>query len=251
MATDAERARAVRRLVRACPTASLATLLADGGGRPYASLVLVACDHDAAPLLLLSDLAVHTRALAEDGRAALLFDGTAGLDDPLTGARVTLIGRVSQSGEARHRARFVARHPSAEAYAGFADFNVYRLAPERAHLVAGFGEVHWLPAEDLVFPADRDGPLMDSEADIVAHVNADHREAIARFASALLGLHAHADGWRMTGIDPEGVDLRARGQVARLDFPRPVHDAESARAALTALTGKARRAAAGGPAKRA
>ena len=60
----------------------------DGGGaRPYVSLVLGAEDHDASPVLLLSDLADHSRNLKADARAALLFDGTAGRDDPLTEPR--------------------------------------------------------------------------------------------------------------------------------------------------------------------
>ena len=54
-----------------------------GSGRPYASLVLSACDHGGSPLLLLSDLAEHSKNLAAEPKAALLFDGTAGLADPL------------------------------------------------------------------------------------------------------------------------------------------------------------------------
>ena len=43
---------------------------------------------------LLSDLAEHSRAIANDDRVSLLFDGTAGLDQPLTGPRVTVVGRA-------------------------------------------------------------------------------------------------------------------------------------------------------------
>src|SRR5262245_57990317 len=59
-------------------------------GAPYTSLVLVAVDHDGSPILLISTLADHTKNLLADPRASLLFDGTLGLDEPLTGARVTL-----------------------------------------------------------------------------------------------------------------------------------------------------------------
>jgi len=71
--------RTVRRLARSVDRAALATTLADG--RPYASLVLLAWDFDGAPLLLLSDLAEHSRNLARDPRQALLIDGTGGLAD--------------------------------------------------------------------------------------------------------------------------------------------------------------------------
>src|SRR5262245_59866920 len=115
---------AARQLVRDLDCAALATSLEDW---PYSSLVLSACAHDATPLLLLSRLAQHTQNLLADPRASLLFDGTAGLDDPLTGPRVTVMGRIERSDDPLLRARFVARHPSAALYAGFADFALYRL----------------------------------------------------------------------------------------------------------------------------
>ncbi len=75
-------------LVREAGQAALASALArDGSGRPYVSLVLSACDHDGSPVLLLSDLADHSKNLASEPKASLLFDGTAGRADPLTGPR--------------------------------------------------------------------------------------------------------------------------------------------------------------------
>jgi len=82
--------RAVRDLVHGLDRAALATALpVEGGAWPYASLVLAAVDHDLSPILLLSDLAEHSKAIAADGRVSLLFDGTQGLEQPLTGPRVT------------------------------------------------------------------------------------------------------------------------------------------------------------------
>src|ERR1700760_2133340 len=62
---------------------------------PFVSLVLPALDAAGRPLLLLSDLSDHARNLKRDPQASLLFDGTAGLAEPLTGPRLTLIGRVA------------------------------------------------------------------------------------------------------------------------------------------------------------
>ena len=144
-------ARLARRLLRTVESASLATIERDGGG-PYASLVLVAADEDGSPILLLSDLAEHSRNLAADDRASLMIDGTAGLEDRLTGPRLTLLGRAIASDAPRHRAGFLARHPGAAQYADFGDFRFYRVAVERAHLVAGFGRVHAISADDLLCP---------------------------------------------------------------------------------------------------
>lgn len=229
--------RRVRDLVRGLDRAALATALpADRGSWPYASLVLVSVDHDLSPILLLSDLAEHAKAIAADDRVSLLFDGTHGLDQPLTGPRVTLLGHAVRSEDARLARRFVARHPDAEMYAGFKDFHFYRVAVERAHLVAGFGKIRWFSATELnVVPA---GGLAEAEEGIVNHMNDDHSDAVQLYAGKLLGLSGSE--WRMTGIDAEGIDLRRGGQVARLAFDAPLAAASEARKMLVALVAKAR-----------
>jgi hypothetical protein len=226
----------VRHTARSVPHAALGTVLRGAGGSPYVSLVNVAIDHDGAPLLLLSDLADHTRNLAVDERASLLFDGTGEREDPLARERATLQGRLRRSGDPRQRSRYLARHPAATGYADFRDFQFYRMAVERAHLVAGFGRIHWLEAAAvLVEPAPA---LIAHEADIVRHMNQDHREALDAYAQGLLGLGG--TGWRLTGVDPEGADLRHGARTARLTFRQPVSDAESARAELVRLARLAR-----------
>lgn len=235
---------AARKLVRASDRAVLATASSGAEGWPYASLVMIALDHAAQPVLLLSDLADHTKNLRADSRASLLIDGTAGLDEPLTGARASLQGRIAPVEDDALLARYVSRHPSASFYAGFKDFRLYRMTLERAHLVAGFGRIHWIEAPDLLFDAAPHTALAKAEAEIVAHMNEDHADTLDLYAASLCGLKG--EGWRMTGIDPEGVDLRRAGAVARLDFATwketAVSDAQSARATLVRLAKRARAA---------
>lgn len=222
-----------RSVVRSTDRATLATVTA-GEAWPYGSLVMAACGFDASPLLLISDLAEHSINLAADNRASLLFDGTKGLDNALTGARVTVLGRVVRCDDDGLSARYLARHPGAREYAGFGDFGLYRMAVERAHLVAGFGVIHWIAGGDFLFDPAGAKELAEHEAEIVAHMNADHGDAVAFYAAALAPPPAkgRAGAWKMTGIDPEGCDLRCGGEVARLAFDAPVSGPEAARAAL-------------------
>lgn len=229
-----------RRLMRGLDRATLATALGSSTGAwPYASLVLAACDLDASPLLLLSDLAEHTKNLKRDPRASLLFDGTAGRDDPLTGSRATVLGEIALDPEPTSLERFVRRHPSAAVYAGFKDFHLYRMRVMRAHLVAGFGRIDWIEASELLCPAEDKGWLRAAEPDILQHMNADHAGTLDLYAKQLIGLNG--EGWQLTGVDPEGGDLRRLGQVARLDFPRPVTDLADVRQIFAALAQSARR----------
>ena len=235
--TQDDMSRTVRTLLRGLDRASLATLLpGEPASWPYASLVLVAVDHDLSPILLLSDMAEHTKAIKANDRVSLLFDGTGALDQPLTGPRATVLGRAERTADERLKARFLARHPDAALYAGFKDFGFYRIEVERAHLVGGFGKIRWIGAAELAPP--QAGGLAAAEAGIVEHMNADHGDAVQLYAAKLIGLAG--DGWRMTGIDSEGIDLRRAGTVARLAFEVPLRAASEARKVLVALVGKAR-----------
>lgn len=230
--------KAARRLVRAVRTAGLATLLPEGG-HPYASLVEIATDQAGAPVLLISNLAEHTRAIQADPRVALLIDGTAGHAQPLTQPRLSLVGRLEPLADAGVQARYLARLPDAELYAGFPDFSFWRLDIARGHLVAGFGKIRWIDGAELTIPAAPD--LVAAEAGILEHMNADHADAVQLYATKLLGA-AEAEGWRLCGIDPEGCDLLGHGRHLRLDFANPVTNAETARREVVRLV-KAARAA--------
>ena len=149
-------ANAARALIDSATRAYLGSLAERGGGTPgsetfpFVSLVLPGRDGTGQPLLLLSDLSDHAKNLKRDPHASLLFDGTAGLAEPLTGARVTLIGRVVLADTPENRALYLARQPSAAGYASFGDFHLYRFEIQEALLVAGFGQIHRLPGEALL-----------------------------------------------------------------------------------------------------
>lgn len=230
-----------RALMRASATAALATARAEDGPWPYASFVTVACDLDATPILLLSELAEHTKNLRLEPKVSLLFTGAGAVrGDPLARARVTVLGTAVPTDEPRHKARFLARHPEAEGYAGFRDFGFYKVEAVRAHLVAGFGRIQWF---EPVLYGGAFAALAEAEAEILAHMNADHGEAVQLYGKQLVGIPEKDQPWRpwiMTGIDPEGCDLAAGGTAARLSFDAPVTGPEEARAELVRLVERAR-----------
>ncbi len=237
--TADEGASLARAIVRRSRSASLATAIPSKDGFPYVSLVTVACDMDASPLMLFSTLADHTRNLIDDPRASLLFEETSRRGNPQTGPRVTLSGKIRRVKDIRLAERFLARHPQARMYAGFGDFSFYRMTVERAHWVGGFARARWLPARRVMF-MDKDAcaAIADCEAGVVEHMNADHPDAVDVYANGLLG--RKGAGWSMTGIDPEGIDLRRGAQFARLSFEEPVRSAGDCRKTLASLAKKAR-----------
>jgi heme iron utilization protein len=228
-----EPGRSVRELLRGAGTAALGTSLRGGAGQPFTSLVLVGTAAEGHPVLLLSDLAEHAKNIAADARVSLLVTG--GPPGTLAAPRATIIGRAVPGAAEAARARFLARHPEAEIYAGFADFRFYTVRPESAHWIAGFARARSV-SEGLILA---DPPEL-LEADILAHMNADHREAVGLYATKLL--RQGPGDWRMVGIDAEGADLRSDSRLVRLPFDEPIHNADGARTVLVALARQAREA---------
>lgn len=231
-------AAAARRLLRQARQAALSTTLAAADGWPYASLVTIACDLDASPILLLSDIADHTRNLARDPRACLLIEAASRLKNPQTGPRLSVLGRIARAEEPRLERRFLARHPDAALYAGFADFHIYRLTATRGHFVGGFARAHWLEGDTLRCDAQAAAALAAAEEEMIAHLNTDHAATIDLYANRLLG-HT-GSGWQVSAIDPDGCDLRRGDALIRLDFPRTAAAPAAVREILLELAHRAR-----------
>ena len=233
-----------KRLLRSVRAGTIATL--DGSGAPFASLVSVATDPDGSPLILVSQLSSHTRHLDKDPRASVLLADT-GEGDPLTHPRLTITGVankiVGPEARAAARQRFLAKHPKAALYADFGDFSFWRLAMDQIHLNGGFARAARFPAARLLTSTADAEALLVSEAGAVAHMNADHADALALYATALAGQPAGA--WLATGLDPEGMDLACGDRTARLVFPHRVTTPGDLRMVLVALAKMARPTGAG------
>lgn len=236
--SHAERART---LVAQSSTGTLASLGVDPAGYPYASFVTVAFDAGK-PVLLISELAEHTKNLRIDERSSLLIAET-GVGDPLAHGRVTLIGRfrplTGTGGSAREA--YLEVHPNAAFYADFKDFSFWQQEVESIRYIGGFGRMSWLaPADWLAATPD---PLAASAEQIVAHMNADHAEAMADYCRAF-SKATDISSATMTGVDRYGFEmsaLTAEGpRPVRLAFGEPVTTSDEARQALIAMLQAAR-----------
>ena len=229
---------AAKRLLRTTRSGALATLSPEG---PFASLVGVATLPDGSPIMLLSQLAAHTGHVQADPRCSILL-AQGGKGDPLAHPRLTLVGRaVKATVDERDawRARYLARHPKAELYADFTDFAFWRLDLACAHLNGGFARAATFGATELLISIEGAEALIAAEAGAIAHMNADHRDAIRLYATKMAGM---PDGdWRMSGLDPAGIDLALGDRTARLEFPERVTAPGELRRLLVAWAEAARK----------
>ncbi len=230
-----------KHLLRVTRAGALATIDRNTG-HPFSSLVNIATDANGSPLILVSRLSTHTANVEQDPRASVLLAST-GKGDPLAYPRLTVLGAfapVDRDGGdgARVRRRFLARHPKSQLYAGFGDFSFWRLNVVSAHLNGGFGRAADLEASDVLTDLTGAEEIVEIEASAVEHLNADHADAVRLYAAKLLG---EEDGpWRVTGVDPDGVDLALGDRAARLPFAEPVLNGAVLRKVLAEFGASAR-----------
>lgn len=232
-----------KKLMRTTRSGALATYDHDTG-MPFASLVQVGTDLDGSPLILTSELSAHTKLLAADPRCSLLLSAS-GKGDPLAHPRLTLLAeaeRLVQDAVATRqiRRRYLLQHPKAALYVDFPDFSFWRLTVLSASLNGGFGRAYRLTREDLLADLSAFPDFYDREADAIAHMNSDHRDAVALYATRLCG--AQDGAWRLIGIDPDGVQLALGDEILRLPFPDRLKGPEDLRPMLVGLAQRARQA---------
>lgn len=238
--THSERART---LLHATKVGSLATISVDFPGYPFGSVVSYALDDAGRPLLLLSDLAEHTRNLQADSRASLMATEDDRPGDVLALGRVTLIGDLSAVPEEdveMVRALYLTAHPRA-LYADFGDFNFYRLDVSSVRYVGGFGHMSWVEAGD--YASARPDPLRAEQTSILEHMNNDHAESLVVYAKAFGGV-PDAMGATMITCDRYGFDLLVEApsgkQAVRIPFGVSTDTPDAVRKAMVRLVTEGR-----------
>jgi heme iron utilization protein len=239
--THAER---TRTLLHLNSLATLSTLSRKQPGFPFGSLMPYALDPAGRPLFLISNMAMHTQNIKADPRASLFVTQPAADGDPLGAARATLIGNILQvrdDDKAAVRELYLARHENSRYWVDFADFSFFRMDILDLYYVGGFGVMGWVTAPDYAIAAI--DPLADSAPGILAHMNADHVEAMILLARTHSQLEATEA--TMTAVDRLGFHLRlktAEGMKGtRINFPNEVRTPNETRAALVEMVHEARR----------
>jgi heme iron utilization protein len=239
--TDAEAIRLAKTLMRTARHGALAVLDPESGV-PLASRVGVATDMDGSPLLLVSGLAAHTAAMVADPRCSLLL-GEPGKGDAMAHPRITLICgalRLERGTEEHKQAerRYLNHNPKAKLYASLGDFSIFRLTVHKASLNGGFGRAYLLDRDDVIAESVLAGDLISAEQRIMDHMNSDHLDAVALYAQYYAGL-SDAE-WSITGVDADGLDIAANGEIGRVFFSKPVAAASEIRPVLVEMAKEAR-----------
>jgi heme iron utilization protein len=233
----------VRTLLSLAPFATLSTLSRKHPGFPFGSLMPFALDSGGRPIFLISSMAMHTQNLRSDPRCSLFVAQAATDGDPLGAARATLMGNAEAVPEqeiAAVREVYLARHENSRYWVDFNDFSFFRLQPVDLYYVGGFGVMGWVDASEYERAAP--DPLAESAPGILAHMNADHVDAMILLARVHAGLEALEVS--MTSVDRLGFSLRLKTAAgmkgARVNFPHAVANPQETRKELVEMVRQAR-----------
>lgn len=230
----------VRTLVYLGRLGTLSTLSRKQPGFPFGSVMPYGLDERGRPLFLISTMAMHTQNLKADPRASLLVTQDSGDGDPLGASRVTLVGNavpVPDADRAAAREVYLARHANSKYWVDFEDFSFYRLD---VYFVGGFGVMGWVTAEE--YGSSQPDPLADSMAEIIRHMNADHKDALILLGRKLA--HIEALDAAMTAVDRLGFHVRLKTEDGirgvRIAFPREVGNSGETRKVFVEMVRQAR-----------
>lgn len=229
-----------RQFLRSAHSGILSTHSAKFEGYPFGSVAPFVLDHDCQPVILISNIAEHTKNIIANPKVSLLV--FAGMEDLQANARLTLLGEAVKINkeDADLRARYLRYIPQAAGYFDMHDFAFYRIQITQARYIAGFGKMSWMAGVDMTPPANQ---LAAVETSIIEHMNNDHMDSLLAYCRHFHGFDAqHAE---MLGIDCDGFDVKAENsagspQILRFQFESPICDAATARAALVAMSKQSR-----------
>ena len=229
-----------RQFLRSTHSGILSTHSAKFEGYPFGSVAPFVLDHQCQPVILISDIAEHTKNITINPKVSLLV--FAGMEDLQANARLTLLGEAVKidKEDAHLRARYLRYIPQAAGYFDMHDFAFYRIQITQARYIAGFGKMSWMAGVDMTAPASQ---LAEVETSIIEHMNADHADSLAAYCRHFHGFDAQRS--EMLGIDCDGFDVKAENnaknsQTFRFQFESPISDAITAREALVAMSKLAR-----------
>lgn len=218
------KARTARMMLRAHCYGVLSTLSKKFDGHPFGSITPYMVDHDGSLLILISGLAEHTKNILNDSRVSLI---THNQNDPhiQTQGRVTLIGNATFEPE-RERCgkRYLRYFPEAQNCFDMADFNFFRIVPIAIRYIGGFGDIHWVKADNYQLQIY---PLIAEESALLDEFDTEQHRALARSLGII-----DAKNIELMGVDCDGFDLRIDAKTYRSDFDEMALDAPHARAEI-------------------
>ena len=233
MSTKAAIAKEARTLMMTEYQGVLSTHSVDAPGYPFGSIVPYCFNRKGRAVLLISQIAQHTKNIEANPQISLIAtEGQA--DDMQTVGRITYLAdaMILADPDSDTPARYYRYYPHAQDYHKTHDFEFYYLDLLRVRYIGGFGKIHWVEPKDFLIP----NPFSyDEETSMIEHMNKDHIEAMKHYCQTNNIVFEDGNEPSMVGIDSEGFHLRVAARIHRINFAESVSTPKQIREILVAM----------------
>jgi hypothetical protein len=206
----------------------------DISGYPFGSLTPYAIDKNGEAIILISEIAQHTKNILSDPRVSLTVVETMTGEVQAKG-RFTYLGKASKVDENEVldvSNRYFALHPESKEYFNAHGFSFYRIKFEKGRFIGGFGKIFWINQEELLL---KNHFTIEEERSAIEHMNNDHQKAIFKYLDKLNLKISEEENPLIARINPFGFDIRVKENLYFYPFPELLESAKDLRNAFKTL----------------
>ena len=226
-----------RKLFFGSHTGILSTLSSESDiqGYPFGSLTPYAIDKHGEAIILISDIAQHTKNILVDPRVSLTVIETMTGEVQAKG-RFTYLGKAEKVPESDLEdvsTRYTGLFPESRGYFNAHGFSFYRIKFEKGRFIGGFGKIFWITPEELLL---KNSFTVEEEESAISHMNQDHKEAITSYLDKFFNIKINNEEEPVIArINPFGFDIRLNENLYFYPFPKTVETLNDLRQAFKAL----------------
>lgn len=200
---------------------SLATICRDQhalAGYPLSSVVPFMLDETFRPVVLIANIAEHTRNAEVSPKASIFLRERMDGGDVQKQWRICLVGDLLPVPEPEIEAiavKYYQHYPDAKNYHRMHNFYFYRLDIKKYRIIMGFGDIRWVKGELAFEPC----PFSSEErTGMIRHMNEDHRSVMGKYLRDAGVEVADNDVVTMCDIHQYGFVLRHRDELRFMPF---------------------------------
>ena len=228
-----------RKLFFASHNGILSTLSSEDDikGYPFGSLTPYAIDKNGHAIILISDIAQHTKNINIDPRVSLTVIETLHGEVQAKG-RFTYLGKaekikVDDQTLQDITTRYITLFPESKKNFDAHGFSFYRINFKKGRFIGGFGKIFWISAEEFLIKSFS----VEEEKSAINHMNNDHKDTIKNYLSKYFNIQVkEKDLPVIARINPFGFDIRLNDDLYFYPFPETVNSFDNLRQAFKVLS---------------
>ena len=208
----------------------LSTYCNKNPGFPYGSFLPYVHINQFDILILISDIAEHTKNLDKFKNFSFVINED-NYKSPFEARRLCLQGIAKKTNQKEFRLRYERFFPDSLMYRDFTDFNCWLLEVKYIRYIGGFGTMFWENVKVNEFESE----IYKFENEILEHINQDHQDALINYVEFYHNKKNTNN--KLIGFDSIGININSDNKNYRINFLEKVTSFDQIRKTFKKLSG--------------